>query len=243
VNTTTATSEKELIHWVDGIECCDAEWERAYAEFETSTEEIAKFQSRYRKFGVDYWPKDNRIAELFCGRGNGLVALERLGFTNLMGVDLAPSLLKQYSGPAELFVGDCRKLEFEDHSLDVVAVQGGLHHLPDLSSDLAAVFHEVSRVLIPSGRFLLVEPWLTPFLRIVHFLSRRTLVRKLSSKVDALQRMIEHEQEIYDAWLSRPNEIKELLTARFETEWLTMSFGKLQFSGRTSAHSSGDVGR
>jgi ubiquinone/menaquinone biosynthesis C-methylase UbiE len=240
VTATARNPQKQIIHWVDGIECCDAEWERGYADFETPDQEVAKFQKRYRSFGVDLWPKDLRIAELFCGRGNGLVALAEFGFPNLTGVDLAPNLLRQYSGEAQLFVGDCRKLEFDDHSIDVVAVQGGLHHLPDLDTDLATVFDEVARVLVPEGRFLIVEPWLTAFLRTVHFLSRQTLVRRLSARVDALQRMIEREQETYDAWLSRPEQIKSLLTSRFETESLAISFGKIQFSGRTRVVSSNE---
>ncbi len=56
-------------------------------------------------------------------RGNGLVALERLGFTHIEGVDLSPRLLEQYKGPAKCTVADCRKLPFPDLSKDVLIVQ------------------------------------------------------------------------------------------------------------------------
>src|SRR5580700_4855758 len=76
-------------------------WEAAYLRFETPEQEIQKFVSRLRKLGADQWPRDAEIVELFCGRGNGLNALERLGFTRLEGVDLSPRLIAEYRGLAK----------------------------------------------------------------------------------------------------------------------------------------------
>src|ERR1700693_3052243 len=80
-------------------------WEAAYLRFETPEQEIQKFITRLNRMGATEWPRDAEIGELFCGRGNGLVALERLGFTRLEGVDLSPRLVAQYRGPAKCFVG------------------------------------------------------------------------------------------------------------------------------------------
>src|SRR6059036_2070295 len=102
-------------------------WEAAYLRFETPQEEVRKFISRLNRIGASQWPRDARIAELFCGRGNGLRALATLGFTNLEGVDLSAALVAQYSGAGRVIVGDCRKLPFEDGCKDVLIVQGGLH--------------------------------------------------------------------------------------------------------------------
>src|SRR6266478_7656095 len=98
-------------------------WEAAYLRFETPKQEIQKFVSRLRKLGAAQWPRNTEIVELFCGRGNGLVALERLGFTHIEGVDLSPRLLAQYKGSAKCTVADCRKLPFPDCSKDVLIVQ------------------------------------------------------------------------------------------------------------------------
>ena len=76
-------------------------WEAAYLRFETPEQEIQKFMKRLRKLGADDWPRDCEIVELFCGRGNGLHALERMGFRRLEGVDLSPRLLAQYRGKAK----------------------------------------------------------------------------------------------------------------------------------------------
>ena len=152
-------------------------WEAAYLRFETPEQEIRKFVSRLGKLGAAKWPRDAEIVELFCGRGNGLTALERLGFTHIEGVDLSPRLIAQYRGPAKCFVGDCRQLPFADRSKDVLIVQGGLHHLPTLPDDLENTFSEMQRVLRKGGRVLFVEPWLTPFLKFVHAVSENPLAR------------------------------------------------------------------
>src|ERR1043165_7998538 len=76
-------------------------WEAAYARFETPLQEQRKFLRRLTKLGALNWPRDAEIVELFCGRGNGLTALSRLGFTRLEGVDLSPTLIALYPGAAE----------------------------------------------------------------------------------------------------------------------------------------------
>ena len=94
-------------------------WEAAYLRFETPEEEIAKFVSRLEKLGARQWPKGIKIVELFCGRGNGLHALNRLGFEHLEGIDLSAHLVSQYRGPATMHVGDCRSLPFESSKASV----------------------------------------------------------------------------------------------------------------------------
>lgn len=171
--------------------------EEAYGRFETRDEEVAKFIRRLRRFGAETWPRDLGIVELFCGRGSGLEAWRQSGFGQLEGVDASESLLRHYEGDARVYVGDCRRLEFADASRDVMCVQGGLHHLPALPQDLSAVIREVRRVLKPSGRSLVVESWSTPFLRMVHWLSERSVVRRSSAKFDAFAVMTEREHETY----------------------------------------------
>src|SRR3954467_5983051 len=179
-------------------------WEAAYLRFETREQEIRKFARRLQWFGARDWPRDSRIVELFCGRGNGLQALRNLGFAQVEGIDLSPALAAQYKGPGTILVGDCRQLPFESGTKDILIVQGGLHHLPKLPSDLEAALEEARRVLAPGGLFCAVEPWLTPFLAFVHHVCANRIARRLSSKVNALATMIEHERETYEQWLNQP---------------------------------------
>jgi SAM-dependent methyltransferase len=228
----SALYARPVIHWEAGAVCEDDAWEAAYERFETPEEEIRKFARRYRRLGVDRLPRSSRVVELFCGRGNGLVALERLGFRSLEGVDLSPRLTARYRGPAQLYVGDCRHLRFEAGSKDVVVIQGGLHHLPAVPGDLKQVFCEINRILQPSGRVAIVEPWLTPFLQVVHAASASRLLRRLWPKLDALASMNEREEVTYGAWLAQPRLIQRLLADSFVPERHFERFGKLLFLGR-----------
>ncbi len=212
--------------------CCDDPWEAAYLRFETPEQEIRKFRKRLLSLGADAWPRDAAVVELFCGRGNGLHALEQLGFMQVEGVDLSANLLAQYRGNAHVAVGDCRQIPFEDGSKDVAIVQGGLHHLPVLPDDLERTLSEIHRVLKHGGLFVAVEPWMTPFLALVHAVSRIPAARKLSAKVDAFATMTEHERVTYEAWLARPRMILDGLDRCFEPVILKMTWGKLRYVGR-----------
>jgi len=207
-------------------------WEAAYLRFETPEEEIAKFISRLNRMGVREWPRDAEIVELFCGRGNGLGALEKLGFTRIEGVDLSPRLIAQYHGSAKCTVADCRQLPFADHSKDVLIVQGGLHHLGKIPDDLDQTFAEMQRVLRKNGRVIFVEPWLTPFLTLVHLVSENPIARRLSVKMDALAIMIEHEIQTYEQWLSQPELIKKIARAHFSLVSESCAWGKWNFVGK-----------
>jgi ubiquinone/menaquinone biosynthesis C-methylase UbiE len=208
-------------------------WEDAYLRFETPEEEIGKFMKRLRAVGAAGWPRDARVLEIFCGRGNGLVALERLGFTRLHGVDLSPRLLRLYRGRGRCSAGDCRALPIRSRSHDVAIVQGGLHHLPDVMTDLPVVLGEVQRVLKPGGLFVVVEPWLTPFLTIVHA-ACDSPARRLWGRLDALATMIQYERDTYFRWLGNPGFVRAQLAAGFATQLRREAWGKLVFAGRNT---------
>jgi SAM-dependent methyltransferase len=207
-----------------------ARWEDAYRRFETPEEEVAKFIKRLRELGAEMWPRSARVADLFCGRGNGLHALAKLGFTDIEGIDLSLRLAALYEGGGRVTVGDCRSLPWLDSSKDVLIVQGGLHHLLDLEHDLVRVLSEARRVLADGGRFVAVEPWLTPFLQVVHAASFSPL-RKISGKIDVFATMVEHERETYERWLTAPGLIRSLLTEYFRVAHLSFSRGKMRFVG------------
>jgi len=207
-------------------------WEDAYLRFERPEQEIRKFLRRLRRLGAAGWPKEMRIVELFCGRGNGLRAWEQLGFRNLEGVDLSARLIAEYAGPARCYVADCRQLPFADASRDAAVVQGGLHHLPQLPADLDQTFAEMRRVLSSNGRVLFVEPWRTPFLSVVHSLAEKSVVRRMSAKFDALATMIEHERRTYEQWLSHPQQIAALARNYFVPLHESTAWGKWSFVGK-----------
>ncbi len=206
-------------------------WEAAYLRFETPEEEIRKFIARLNRLGAPQWPRNAEIVELFCGRGNGLIALDRLGFTRVEGVDLSPRLIAQFKGSAKCIVADCRQLPYADRSKDVLIVQGGLHHLPTLPDDLDRTFSEMQRVLRIEARVVFVEPWLTPFLRFVHAILENLLARRLSKKLDALATMIQFERRTYDQWLTQPELILKIARTHFAPVHESFAWGKWNFIG------------
>jgi len=206
-------------------------WEAAYLRFETPEQEIQKFIARLNRLGAPQWPRGAEIVELFCGRGNGLIALERLGFTRIEGVDLSPRLLAQFKGSAKCTLADCRQLPFADRSKDVLIVQGGLHHLLTLPDDLDQTFSEMQRVLRKDGHVMFVEPWRTPFLTFVHFISELPPVRKISSKMDAFATMTHYERRTYEQWLGQPELIKRIARVHFVPVNEHFAWGKWNFVG------------
>ena len=221
----------ELVRVTQSQPCCSSSWEEAYLRFETPEEEIAKFMRRLLALGAAGWPKDWRVVELFSGRGNGLHALSQLGFRHVEGVDLSETLIRQYNGDAKCYIGDCRALPFENESQDLIVVQGGLHHLPDIPRDLTLTLREITRVLRPSGFAVLIEPWNTRFLRVVHLICRFQLMRRLSRKIDSLRTMIENEKDTYEKWLSHPNAILTALEKNFYKTIVTKRWGKMTCIG------------
>jgi ubiquinone/menaquinone biosynthesis C-methylase UbiE len=206
-------------------------WEAAYSRFETPEQEVQKFTARLRQAGAEQWPRESAIIELFCGRGNGLHALTRLGFRNIEGLDLSPRLLQQYTGTAKTTVGDCRHLPFPSQSKDFAIVQGGLHHLPALPDDLDQCLREIRRVLRPQGCAMFVEPWNTPFLKIMHAFCNNSLARKCSAKLDALATMIDHERGTYEQWLTQPQLVLGVAQKHFRTQQQSFAWGKWNFLG------------
>ncbi|QDU70581.1 class I SAM-dependent methyltransferase [Mucisphaera calidilacus] len=200
-------------------------WEDAYSRFETPAQERAKFRQRLRKLNAHKLPRDARILETFCGRGNGMNAWKDLGFQNIHGLDLSPRLLAQVDGPFQTFEGDACNMPFDDHAYDAVCVQGGLHHLPS-SQHLDQCLRETRRVLKPHGYFLVVEPWNTPFLRLVHAMTRSPL-RRLWPKLDALAVMIDNERTTYEAWLNAAPRILQNLEQHFVIETKHIARGKI----------------
>lgn len=209
-----------------------ASWEDAYLRFRTPEQEDHQFRSSLTAAGADGWSREGVILELFCGRGGALRSLCAMGFRNVEGVDLSKELLKEYSGPATVYESDCRELPFGDNEKDVVIARDGLHHLPEFPRDLDRTFTEIRRVLKPGGRIAVWEPWPTPYLHLLHAVSRIVPLRKCWPRLDAFATMVEIERPVYYQWLSHPAEILDMLRSRFEEESCTIGKGQLVFIGR-----------
>ncbi len=206
------------------------QWEAAYRRFESPAAERRKFLGRLRAFGVDAWPREQRVLEACCGAGSGLTAWRELGFSQVHGVDLSLALLQLVPEPRAVTNANVCQLPFATDSFDIVTVQGGLHHLPQ--RDWAAALDELARVLRPEGQLLVVEPWRTPFLLAVHWLTEWPPLRRLVPKFDAFATMTALEADTYFPWLDAAPLILSLLEQRFEPQQREIGWGKLKLRAR-----------
>jgi len=78
----------------------------------------------------------------------------------------------------------------------------------------------------------MVEPWLTPFLQIIHFASERTIVRAASQKFDAFATMTHYEADTYFPWLAAGDSILKSVDENFVSVVKKRGFGKLNFVGK-----------
>jgi len=161
--------------------------------------------ARLKELGAEQWPKDSAIVELFCGRGNGLHALQQLGFSQVEGVDLSPRLLAQYHGNRADY--GCRlpriALRRQNQGCGdragrtappAYAARRSGSHLRGNSSRTETRWASEFRGAVVDTLFC---GWFTPF-------CENPLARKCSAKLDALATMIDYERRTYEQWLTQP---------------------------------------
>lgn len=99
-----------------------------------------------------------RVLDVGCGTGTQLARYVEAG-CRVSGVDASPAMLARARArlgtDADLREGDATELPWPDASFDVVVCSLVLHELP--AQTRGAVVREVSRVLAPGGRFVVVE--------------------------------------------------------------------------------------
>ncbi|MCA1729431.1 MAG: class I SAM-dependent methyltransferase [Actinobacteria bacterium] len=137
---------------------------------------VGKLRFRERLVDAIPWRGDERVLDVGCGRGLMLVgAARRLTAGKAVGVDIWQSEDQSGNRPeatranakaegvadrVEVRDGDARELPFEDGAFDVVLSNMALHNIPDATGRESAV-REISRVLNPGGRLMLVDIWHT----------------------------------------------------------------------------------
>jgi SAM-dependent methyltransferase len=110
---------------------------------------------------IDEVPRNSRILDAGCAQGHLLAALQRVGFTDLTGVDLSSQLLQTASRLvpcARLIESDIRDFlaGCPDEAFDIIFFHDVLEHLPrEVTIPLLQAFY---RVLAPGGRLSLRVP-------------------------------------------------------------------------------------
>jgi len=98
------------------------------------------------------------VLDAGCGTGYGSRLLAHAGARQVIGVDIAGSVLEAVAGQmpdsVHLQAGDVSKLDFEDDSFDLIVCFEVIEHMDDPS----AVLDELARVLAPGGLLLVSSP-------------------------------------------------------------------------------------
>ena len=80
--------------------------------------------------------------------------------------DLCPVAITSevFPSPGVRAVVDARNLPFKDGTLRSIVMNDVMHHSPDVGR----FFAEAQRTLVPGGRLLMIEPWVSPWSRFIY---------------------------------------------------------------------------
>lgn len=141
--------------------------------------------------------------------------------SSITGIDYDIYSLQHHKSIKRLVRGDLAMLPFADNSFSLVTANMVLEHLAEPEK----LFHEVSRVLLPKGRFLILTPNRQAYL----ILLARLIPQKLRTK---LTHLLENraDEDIFPT-LYRANSVKALCKLGRETGFSIKSFNMITSTG------------
>jgi demethylmenaquinone methyltransferase/2-methoxy-6-polyprenyl-1,4-benzoquinol methylase len=126
-------------------------WEEACIETRRNPEE------RKRRLYIFKIKRNEKVLDLGCGDGLNVNLLYKSGIKKIVGVDIAPELIKnakKLTPKAKFYISSAEKLPFKNESFNVVLVDSVFHHLMKYEKALS----EIKRVLKRNGRLCFIEP-------------------------------------------------------------------------------------
>jgi ubiquinone/menaquinone biosynthesis C-methylase UbiE len=164
----TLSREKVDRYKANGLRAYNQKWPERY----DSSAFIRFWIRRYDQTvvsAIEDLDRNYRILDVGCATGRLLGTLASAGFDNLAGVDIAERIvsvskrhLEQIGVSADLSVADAEAgLPWHSSSFDIVTLTGVFHHFfrPEMA------IQEISRVLSPGGKVVVVDPWFPPIVR------------------------------------------------------------------------------
>ena len=96
--------------------------------------------------------------------GEGLVV--EFGSGGGYAADFIPGLVTSevFAAPGVRVMSNAQVMPFGDGALRAIVMTNVLHHMPDVRK----FFAEATRCLRPGGRILMIEPWVTPWSRLIY---------------------------------------------------------------------------
>jgi ubiquinone/menaquinone biosynthesis C-methylase UbiE len=136
------------------------QYESGVESYKNNTIKIGLWESERYIFSK-YLSRKDQILDMGCGTGRTTFALDGMGFKNIIGVDLTPSMIREalqlndyYATTIDFREGDACSLDFLNEQLNVVIFSfNGLMSIPSFPLRTQAL-QEINRVLKPNGYFI-----------------------------------------------------------------------------------------
>ncbi len=104
-----------------------------------------------------YLQKDFKILDIGCGFGKTVFELEKLGYQNLLGVDINPSGIfyaktksRKLGKGLHFKTGDAKNLNFNDNTFDFIITQAFWTTITSIN-ERSKIFKEINRILKVGG--------------------------------------------------------------------------------------------
>lgn len=198
----------------------NADFGREYTD--RNTLDVEDLDSLYRRyFGIartainqDFLrtiPKDATFLEVGCNAGNQLLLLQRMGYSNLSGIELQPYALeiaRSRTGNISLAQGSALSIPYGDASFDIVFTSGVLIHISP--EDLPRAMDEIHRC---ARKFIWGMEYYAPSITEVNYRGHNQLLWKMDYTQKYLSRF-------NDLELAREQRIPYLEGANVDTVFL-----------------------
>jgi demethylmenaquinone methyltransferase / 2-methoxy-6-polyprenyl-1,4-benzoquinol methylase len=125
--------------------------------------------ARWRRHTVEACLKNHPVSilDLCCGTGDLAISICRVSGKNvhITGFDLNPGMLtlarqkasRLKASPIEFIQGDARSMPFRDGEFDCITIGFGFRNLTFENPDRDLHFREISRIMKPGARLLILE--------------------------------------------------------------------------------------
>lgn len=177
-----------------------AGWQSAHYEEPYYARRTAKLPEKLRRLGILDAPRDARVLDACCGRGEALHILRGHGFRNLEGIDATPQA--GVSAEIPLRHGDVTRMPFADQSFDLVMNLHALHHMGG-ADGVSRFLAECRRILKPGGALAILDFPGSPQIRLLFWALRKrlmTLTGELRNFAEILDEEWSYLAPYLDAW-------------------------------------------
>ncbi len=184
------------------------DWRRTYNLEVLSQRRQKKHLSKIQRAGILSLPKESRILDVACGKGEMLDILTEKHFSSLTGLDLVdPNAVGLRSW--RYVKGSALALPFNDNEFDAIICAHSLHHISK-PEHIAQALKEAVRCLRPGGKLFLIDHYDSIHLRVV-FAVLSSAFLEFIPWVGAFGRQLREEHEELYYYLDHWDEIRKIL--------------------------------